>query len=252
MDGKILRENDLLTIYIPAANKALLFRIKSTNKYTTMNYGALPFSSGDTLPTYDGGSASVPADGVMPARAYTETGISFPMSGAYDETDMWFLPSKEYRDRLFHVHMFVTPAWLRVDVQIPKGVWQSRFQRDKIITGIEKDFGFNRGYIEVIHLPGIHYGYRFGNDTNMPVYTFVKFIYGEYVVEIPRDVDLIFNVLTRRVTSYWYTMPVQVYDSSIAESLPKAYGIDGFPLYGIHEEAKAKSEYKRILEGVKL
>jgi len=242
----LVKTNEFLTVVLPAYG-ALVFRVKTrTNRgYEKLPYGPLPLSSGDALPTYEGASATVPADGVLPARAYT-TGLSFPLDGAYDETDMWYT-TEDYRERLFHVIQKVTPAFLRVDVQIPKAVTQGRFQRDKVITGVDTDFGFARGELEVVHIPRLRYGFRYGNDTNLNVYTMVNFVYAEYIVEIPKDPNLIFDVLTRRVPSHWITLPVNVTDVSIDSALDKTYGFRGFPIYGINEKERAVREYAELL-----
>lgn len=248
----LVLENQYLTVYIPARNKAFVFRVKSrVNKgYEIINYGPLPLPAGEVLATYDGASATVLEYGVMPARAYTPTGKGFPLEGAYDEEDMWYLP-EIYRDRLFHVIQYVTPSFLRIDIQIPRGVTQNRFQRDRVVTGIDKEFGFTRGKIETVHLPRLKYGYRWGNDTNLTVRTFVKFIYGEYVVEIPNDSSLIFDILTRKTISYWITLPINVWDPTIERALELTYGITGFTVYGINERDRAIREYDELLKTIK-
>jgi hypothetical protein len=164
---------------------------------------------------------------------------------------MWYIPT-EWRERLFHVIAEFTPRFLRVDVEIPKGVTQRRFQKDKVTVGVDKTFGFTRGKIEVVHFPGIHYGYRFGNDTNLNVWTSVDFTYAEYIIEIPKDAEMIFNILTRKVPSYWLTMPIAVSDETITRALNNAYGTDGFPLYPINKKNEAVAEYSRILKEVKV
>jgi len=249
----LVQENAFLTCYIPAQNKALVFRVKSRiNKDTPIfNYGPLPLTAGETLPTLEAGSITVPADGVMPARAYTPTGRSFPMPEAYDATDMWYIP-EDYRERIFHVIQKITPAFLRVDIQIPKGVTQGRFQRDKVVTGVDRDLGFTRGTIETVHLPRLHYGYRWCNDTNLNVYTFVKFIYGEYIIETPMDATLIFDILTRKVQSHWVSLPINVWDPSIESALTLTYGITGFTVYAINQRDKALREYNELLKRVKV
>ncbi|MEM4429652.1 MAG: hypothetical protein QXM08_00630 [Thermofilaceae archaeon] len=248
----LVLENQLLVVYVPARNAALVFRVKSrvNRGFEVFNYGPLPLAAGEVLPTYDGGSVPVPADGVMPGRSYTPTGRSFPLKGAFDESDMWYVPEDE-RERLFHVIQRVTPEFLRVDVQIPRGVTQGRFQGDRVVTGVDRDFGFSRGRIEVVHLPRLRYGYRWGNDTNMSVRTFVRFTYGEYIVETPRDPQLIFDVLTRRVQGHWVTLPVSIWDPAVETALVMTYGFTGFPLYGVHERDKAIREYNELLKLVK-
>ena len=245
-------ENENLVAFIPSTSKAFVFRVKSrvNRRYEVINYGPLPLASGTTLPTFDGGSVSVPADGVIPARAYTG-GLMFPMSGAFDSSDMWYTP-EDYRDRLFHVIQYVTPAFLRMDVQIPTAVTQGRFQKDKIVTGVDKDFGFSRGVYETVHIPKVHYGYRYGNDTNVPLYTFVKFMYAEYVVETPKNSSLIFDILTRRVPSCWISLPINIMDPVVEGALMETYGITGFPVYRMDEREKAIREYDVLLKEVKV
>jgi len=249
----LVLEGEHLTAFIPATSKAFVFRVKSrvNRGFERFHYGPLPLPANLPLPSYVGGAIPVPANGVMPATAYTASGLSFPLSGAFDETDMWYVP-KEWGDRLFHVKTQVTPGWLRVDLEIPKGVSQRRFQREKVSLGLEKLFGYSRGSAEAIHFPDIHYGYRFGNDSNLSVYTGVDFTYGEYVVEIPKDSELIFNILTRRAPSYWVTMPISVYDANIKRAFIETYGIEGFTVHPITERSEAISEYNTLLKEVKV
>lgn len=250
----LVLENEFLVTYIPATEKALVFRVRSrTNRgFERFHYGPIPIPSGTLLPSYAGGTIAVPADGVMPALSYIPyPGISFPIRGAYDETDMWYLPS-DYRDRLFHVILDVTPRFLRCDVTIPKGVGQGRFQKDKITTGIDRNMGFTRGRIELIHFPKIYYGYRFGNDSNLNVYTGVTFTYAEYTVEIPKDEELIFNILAKRALAKWITMPINVYDSAIRSALLEVYGIEGFTVYPANARDKALQEYRSLIGSAKI
>jgi len=248
----LVRENELLVCYVPATNRALVWRVKArVNAYPVLNYGPLPFTAGELLATYEGGSTAVPADGVLPARSYNSTGKSFPLRGAIDETDMWYL-TDDYRERVFHVIQKVTPSFVRVDVQIPKNVVQGRFQRDKVVTGVDTDFGFTRGVYETVHLHKVHYGYRYGNDTNLSVYTNVKFVYGEYLIETPRDPELIFAVLTKKVPSHWVSLPINVWDVTIERAMLDAYGILGFTVYGAHQRSEAIEEYRRLLREVRV
>lgn len=245
-------ENSFITVFIPATSRAFVFRVKSriNRRYEQLNYGPLPLEAGMALSTFDGGSTSVPDNGIIPARAYTN-GLTFSMPGAYDSGDMWYVP-EDYRDRLFHVIQHVTPAFLRVDVQIPMAVTQGRFQKDKIVTGVDKGFGFARGSYETVHIPKVHYGYRYGNDTNVDLYSFVKFIYGEYVVEIPKNSSLIFDALTHRIPSCWISLPINIMDPSIENALIDTYGVTGFPMYCMDEREKALRDYDTLLREVKI
>jgi hypothetical protein len=203
-------ENGFLTCFIPALGKALVFRVKSrvNRRYEVLHYGPLPLTSGTTLPTYEGSSVTVPASGVIPARAYTKDGLAFPTTlSVYDKSDMWYLPTDD-RDRLFHVIQYVTPAFLRIDVQIPTGVTQGRFQKDRVTTGVDKDFGFSRGTYEIVHLPGIRYGYRYGNDS-VPGYSPVIIKQPDGFVDILPIEDL------------WNAIPSQPYAGE-----PKGTGVE--------------------------
>ncbi len=248
----LVKENQFLTLTIPARNTALVFRVKTryNRGSEVFNYGPLPIKSGDAFTSYDAASPTAPADGVIPARAYS-SGMKFPLPDAYDEADMWYLP-EDYKERIFHVIQYITPAFLRVDVQIPINTVQGRFQRDEVIIGVHKDFGFSRGRIETVHLTKIHYGYRYGNDTNMPLYTTTKFIYGEYEVETPRDVELIFQILNHKVPSHWITLPITVFDRSVETAMNDCYGITGFPIYGLHQRDTALTTYNNLLRRVKI
>jgi hypothetical protein len=249
----LVLENEHLTVYIPVTNKAFVFRVKSRyNKgFERINYGPLPLPRGLPLGSYLGGTSMVPVTGVLPAYSYVMIGgeVTFPMSGTYDETDMWYIP-KDWRERLFHVILDVYPRWLRIDLTIPKGVVQRRFQRDKITLGIEKNFGFSRGRIETVHFPEIRYGYRFGNDTNLNIYTSAIITYGEYVVEIPKDAEMIFNILTRRYPSHWVTLPVTSYDETIRRGFTETYGIEGFTVYPINKRSEALAEYNKLMKDI--
>jgi hypothetical protein len=257
----LVRSGDYLTVFIPATESAIVFRVKSrvNEGREVFNYGPLPITANTSLPTYEGTSTTVPADGVLPARAYVRDGISFPfltgMENVYTKSDIWYL-SEDDRDRLFHVKMYVYPPIIRTDVQIPSKITQGRFQRERVITGVDSELGFNRGFIEVIHLPMVDYGYRFGNDTNLNLKTFVKFVYGEYLIEIPRNADLIFDIITRKVPSYWITLPVAYIDTKIADSLVRVYGFPrdrlGFKVYRADERSKAVKEYTDILKLLKV
>lgn len=251
---EILEENRIFVVYIPATNKAFVWRIRSlaNRGFLNIDYGPLPIPAGYLFASYAAGMVPAPAAGVMPGFTYVPIGLelSFPFSGVFDEGDMWYLP-KDYRERVFHVVTHVTPAWLRCEITVPKGVSQGKFQKDKVTTGVERLFGYVRGEIETVHLPGLRYGYRFGNDSNLNVYTGVSFKYGEYVVETPKDANFIFDVLSRKVKAdKWISLPIQVYDESIRRALIENYGMEGFPVYGINQRETALPRYNELLKEV--
>jgi len=250
--NEILSENSYLVVYIPATNKAFVWRVISVENegYYDINYGPLPIPQGYPFASYVAGSVPAPAAGVIPAACYTPltATITFPLPNAYDPTDMWYIP-KDYRERVFDVIEEVTPGWLRLDVTIPQGVSQGKFQRTNVSTGIDKLFGYVRGSLDVIHVPELRYGYRYGNDSSLNVYTGIRFRYGEYIIETPKNPELIFSILTKQMkVDKWVNLPIEVYDSSIQRALIDDYGFDGFPIYSIADRAKAIPVYTQLLK----
>jgi len=253
-------ENTFLTVYIPSSGKALVFRIKGrANKYAeVLNYGPFPIDSGDTFNSLDGGTTTAPADGVFPDRAYSAEGMLWEppsdiASDVYDSTDMWYVPTDPpYNQRLFHVILETTPKILRIGLEVPLGTKQMSFQAHKVQLDVNKTFGWTRGVFETVHFPGIHYGYLFANDTNMDFYTLARFKYAEYIVDIPKSAEYIFNILTMQKPSHWVTLATRTYEEKIRAALESAYGFDGFPIYPVYEKQKAISEYERLLKEAKI
>lgn len=247
-DG-FVKDGGYMTVVIPSQMMAFVFRVKRRGNvgYNKIHYGSLPLVANQTLPKYDGTSAVVPEAGVMPAFSYTPTGITFPMNGVYDENDMWYTPAT-YHDRLMHVKMHTEPNVLRVGLEIPKGVKQYRFQRDSVVTGVDKALGFQRGDIETVFFPELHSGFVFGNDTNIDLRTKVTFEFAEYVIEVPDDPSLIYDILTGAVDSYRLTLPIAIYDSSISIAVKKAYGFDGFPMEIVQDKTDAIALYDSLIK----
>lgn len=245
----LVKDNELLVVYYPATNKAMVFRVVSrqNKQFEVWDWGTLPTTAGTVLNTYDGTTKTVGFNGELPARSYT-TGLYFPQANCWDPTDQWFVPYT-WNDRVYHVRTYVDPGFVRVGLQIPKGVNQSRFQKERIVGGADQEigFGYNFGEMETVHLPEIHYGYVFGNDSNAPLRTGVKFVYGEYVVNIPSSASLIFDVLSRAYPAHWVGMPVSTTDAQITQSLKKTWGFDGFSVYPSLQRTDAIAEYTAIL-----
>jgi len=255
----LVNENQYLALYMPATGSALVFRVVSrVNKgFEVFDYGLLPISAGASLSTYAGTTTSAPAAGTLAPYSYTGD-IQFPpvagFDNVFDKSDIWHL-SVDNRDRLFHVKVFVHPPIIRVDVRIPTGVTQTKFQAGRVVVGVGSATGFSRGFIETVHIPGIIYGYRFGNDTNLSLPVYIRFVYGEYIVEIPKNPELIFSILTRRAPSYWLTLPITVMDPGIQSAFRDVYGLSepwGFKLYREDEKDRAIREYTNIIKGLKV
>lgn len=247
----LVKDNELLTVYYPSTNKAMVFRVitRQNKEFETIDYGTLPLTAGDSLVTYEGAVAPVLKDGIMPARSYT-AGKEFTFGNdIWDPSDMFFVPYT-WNDRVFHVKMYVKPGFVRVGLQIPIGVNQSRFQKERVIGGVnyQTGFGYKFGEMETVHMPEIHYGYMFGNDTNLSLVTGVKFVYGEYIVKIPNSASLIFDVLSKSYPAHWVGLPITTADSTITQSLKKTWGFDGFSVYPNLKRDQAIQEYSAILK----
>jgi len=259
---QILESNQFLALIIPASNNALVFRVKSlaNDKWYRFYYGTLPglaTSGGASLTSYTTTSTTIPATGVLPSQTFYTNGQQItPLTGmgAYDANDMFYTPDS-YRNTLFHVYEFVTPRWLQVDLQIPLKTVQAGFQQQKVVGGISTNnwFGFNRGRLETVHLPLVHYGYRWGNDTSMSVYSSVVFVYGEYVVEIPRNADLVFDILTKKYTYgvRYVSLPIFAYQADVKNALRTTYGFEGFPLPRLDQRQQFTDQYKGLFGQIK-
>jgi hypothetical protein len=239
-----------LVVEIPPEKSAYVFRIEHIwNQYKILNYGPLPIPAGTPLKTFTGTSAVAPADGALAPLSYIE-GVTFPMQDVYDPNDMWDLPASLEPARLFITEQHITPEFLRVNAYVPINTVQAAFQRSKLPLRINDLWGWKRGYFKMVHFPNIIVGYNYANDTSFPTYTHVKFIYDEYVVSIPSDPALIFNILAgfvpekliRRVTYPIVTMP-----TDLKAALGRLYGFLGFELPKLDRRAEFERKYAEIL-----
>ena len=251
-DYGLVNPNEYLTVFIPATKKVMIYRVLARQNpgLEMLNYGCLPLpvTSGG-MGTLDGGTATA-TSGIIPSRAVTSRAIQFAppgdVVGSQDSTDMWYL-DETYRDRIFHVHTYITPAWLRIAVEIPTGTKQQKFQKDRVQVGVSNSFGWATGHLETVHIPALKYGYDFGNEMNIALYTLTKFIYAEYQIAIPTDPDLIFDIITQARPSHWVTLPVFTNDSSMQTAFTKNYNFQGFPMYDKTQRQKAVQEYSQII-----
>jgi len=250
-----IKENEYLVLYIPGTQTALVFRVISiVNKgFEKWEYGPIPIPSGTTLPTLDGTTATVPVLGVLPARAFTPISITFPSPYNTEVTDMWYFPT-EQRSRLMIIKAKIRPEVLRVTIEYPQGSKQIYYLEGKTYryaTGVDP-FGFKRGEIEWVQLPGIHVGLIFVNPYNINWFTYVTFEYLDMRIEIPKIPELIFDILVGKVKATWITIPVNILTTELKNALEDAYGFLGFKLYNVYEREKAIREYKKLLEVVKV
>jgi len=245
----LVKPNKLLVVIVPVSEVALVFRVKY-RKVFRLEYPGLPIKKGETLALYGGGEIIVPADGVMPAMSFTFRSRTFPYPGAFDETDMFYIP-KEWSDTIFHVHHHIKPAWIRVEIQIPPDNLQIAFQRDKISGGVDMPFGFKRGHIEVVHLPDVKIGFRFGNDTSVTVLTGDLMIIGEYNVELVLDPEVVFDAIVGKAPAYVYTYPTYKTGEYVLSKIKEVYGFEGFPIYPEYKKSEAINKYKEIISKIK-
>lgn len=246
-----VKNNGFISIYIPAFDKAMVFRViaRQNPNTTEMSYGELPLKEADPLNAYDGGIETVPASGVIKANTYTRP-VQFPLQGAERDNDMMFTPFT-YVNRLFHYKVKTSPSHLRIGYQIPHGASQGKFQDDKIITGVDKMFGFERGESEMIYFPELTIGHVFGNDTNLDVKTAVSFTYAEYLIDFVWDPVALFNILSGLAPSYRITYPMVTDDQTVKNALIKTYQFDGFKIFTPYQQAEAIAEYTKVLQHLK-
>jgi hypothetical protein len=248
----LVPDNNYMVVYIPETKRALVHRVidRVNTLGTTLDYGQLPLRAGDTMSTYDGGSATIPENGVIPARAYTKNGagIRFPLQGAWDANDMWYTPDN-YRDRMTHVIMDTFPSVLRLDLQIPTGADQGKFQWKNVTTSIDSLFGaLPRGRIETAFIPEVVYAFMVGNDTNLNLRTGVRFTYGEYEIEAPKNPYTVLEVLSGMRPASWLTLPITYYSNQIQSGLLEAYGYEGFKVYPRDTKDREETRAKILAE----
>ncbi len=263
------KANTYLVVNIPASGNAFVFRVieRRNQGYPTLDYGPLPINSGQSVSQYAGGTTTTPAAGVLPAESFTSSGFSFtqnsPPSGTtsvftanasgtvFDTSDIFHIPAEMDRNTLFDVTQDLMPKWLRVAVNIPTNQIQQAFQIGSINGGVGTVFGWRRGWFNVIHFPGLIYGYNWGNDTNIPTYTNVRLRYAEYMIETVKNPELVFGILTKTspIPVNWKTLPVAQYPATLAQQLKIAYGYEGFPLMGADQRVAAVAAYTQLIAG---
>ena len=260
-DGKyvLVEDNQYLVVEIPAYESFIPFRVvyRVNRGYERIDYGPLPITSGKAYPTFGGGTVTVPEDGVMPAMAYMPTSdpIVFPASGigltygVSDMNDMFYISEKDFTDRVIHLYASFSPSWMRVVVDMPRSTLQGMYQ--KATLDINMGMGFRRGGIETVILPAVKIGWRFGNDTNLDVYTMARFVYGEYVVDIVKDAETVFNLLIGKIKAKRVVLPINVPSYDFEDALRKTWGFTGFRMYAEHEKSTAISEYNEIIREIR-
>ena len=245
------KDNSLLALYLPAFEKFLVYKVRKVRNgiYRRINYGLLPLDAGETVNVFSdegGGTTTTPDVGCLPAYTYV-TDLTFPpLKNAnlfYDPSDMFYYPV-DVKDMLVHYVLRLTPDWLRITANIPKGVSQVRMHNGRIHLAVDSPYGWVRGGMEIVQLPGVHYGFNIANDSNMPVYVKVVFDYCEYEVEVVREAKTIIDVKEGKVKAVWVTLPMYVPDERVRLTLENAYGFDGIPI-----TVKTVEEVREVVGG---
>ena len=256
-----VREYGYVCIYVPAYERFLVFQVISrlNRGHERFIYGPLPLKSGTTIGTLEGGSTTVPADGVFPARGAIpiELAITFPV-GAYeslfpnikDKNDIFY---HEYSDQIYHVKVHLTPPFIKVQVTPWKGIGQYWYQEQNYLT-LAHPTGWSYGSVELWYFPKVHWYLALANEMYFDVYTRVIFHYAIYRVRIPKDPELIYDIIvTQKVPAYHFTLQYFRRVREVDRKLSEVYGfkIDeiGFPW--IRDRDEAIKEYRRILDMVK-
>jgi hypothetical protein len=239
-----------LVVEIPPEKTAFVFRIEHIwNQFKILNYGPLPIKANTPLKTFAGTSALAPADGALAPMSFIEN-LTFPFEGVRNIRDMWLFDPLQDPDRLFVVEQFLTPAFLRVNAHIPVGNIQAFFQRTQLALKISDIFGWKRGHFLMVHFPQVNVGYNYANDTSFALFTHVKFVYDEYIISIPADPALIFNILAGFVSERFIrriTYPIATVTAELKDALIRQYGFLGFPLPRIDRRAEFEARYAGII-----
>ncbi len=262
VEEKFLEENQYLVVYIPDLEGLYPFRVRAIlNKGCEVyEYGPLP------VELEFGKVGKIPPNTVTGSFTWIarrDPSSSISVDGvAQRKDDIFFIPESQ-RNRLIHAWIDVQPRILRCYREIPKGQKPYRYldigvadagRTGAVIGAVDysSSFGYVREYpVEQIFIPEVMIGWVFANRTNLPVWTHSTIQYREYLVEIPRDSYLIFDLMTRKVKSYWFTY-MAIATTAFKATLEKVYGVLPIKLYGAHERDKAIPEIDRWLSGVKV
>lgn len=253
MDNRVLdedgfiKEGEHILVIFPAYNSILPLRVKSIdNKHTKwFNYGPVPY-------TFNGYS-----EGIMKNRSATPgfkfTDITGMLTGE-EAGDMFYHKKAEM---LLHAQIDIKPHLFRIFQEIPVGSKQVTYIRAvTFTTGVGEataNFGYFVGVKEQIFLPNFHIDWFVHNATNMDLRTNVMMKYAEYTVELPKDADLIFNMMMRKIPAYWYTLPVTTTRTDLDRMFEEVYKFSaekhGIPFYRSYEREKALREIPEIIRG---
>ena len=263
--------NQFLDLFFPATGQSIVLYVRNRQNpvASLFNWGPLPTTTSTAFTVYNGegggfgGSAFPTVAGTIPAAGWFK-GMQFGIPPAPNgstwapnvnvqgtfpsgNNDVWYTLSA---NRLFEVLQYVTPAWLRVSMDIPTGQNQQILQQT-VAGGVDQDFGWKRGTWYGVHIPGIHYGYEYGNDTNVQVMSRIFFRYAEQFVAVVTEPRIVFEVINNAIPNHKVYMPVVSNQDAVAAPLMAAYGYTGVPVYPRSMREQALPQYKNILDQAK-
>jgi len=244
--------NSLLIVELPAYGTFLPFKvIDVTNMpYDELDYSPLPITTSTSLgyftPTVPPGAPlAAPQTGVLPPMSYTASPVMFPLQNSFDPSDMFYFESPN--NKLMVVELFVQPRFLRVMPEIPAGNIVASYENTIFniggsiqvnvgnFTGLAST-GFKRGYSLVVQLPKVHYGYLFGNDTSLTVYTFAKIRYYDLRVAAPTPTEVLDAFKGKVKDVEFISLPIPTVQTVITNVLNTYYGTTGIPFAAVNQE----------------
>ena len=208
----LVKSNGIIAIYFRSVNAILPLKVefRENEGYEEFTYGPIPIS----ITGYE--------EGVIPAGQIVE-GIKFPYNylPAEQRDDMFYYTEP---NKLIHAKLYFSPIALRIMTEVPlsKKIYS---YLGKVTQDLTLDFGWFRGYKEMMFLPKIHVGWDFYNPTNLDLRTNLKIVYGEYRVSLLMDANMIYKVVTRKYPAYWFTYGGKYRFIELDDAL-KVYGID--------------------------
>jgi len=250
--------NNYVQLFMPAYMSSIVLYVKYRHnpEWDLINYGPMPFTTSTAYNGYNGvgggagGSPTATVSGEIPAAAWIKqvqfsVPSTFYVQGTfpYGNTDIWYTQNNS---RLFEVKQWTSPSWLRVACDVPTGQVQETFQ-DTVAGGVDQDFGWKTGRYYTAHIPYIHYGYGYGNDTNAPVYTGMTFRYAEQEVSLCKDPTLVYQIINGLYPANTIELPIVTKQTQIDTALNQAYGFTGFPIYPKNQQAAAIAAYQGLI-----
>ena len=199
-----VQDGEHLVLYFPAWKGIVPIRVihRVNKEYERYNYGPAPiqfsgFPAGVMPPAVIDPTSDVP---VVPS---VTTPFTFPNPLLPPEisTDMWYFTESEM---LFHVKAYIKPYLLRGRLQVPTGTTHVTFHAGRVTATSPYEFGYFRGVKEMIFIPNIHVGWILENKTNMAFLTSVVFEYAEYKIELVKEPEVVFELMTKKLPAYWF------------------------------------------------